>query len=872
MSSLLQSLSALIQGRQNNRILRLSFPHDDGPQAQLLVNKLDAVEYLSRDFEFTVDLLSDDSGLALKDLQGRLFCVELVRADGSLRYFSGFCLEFRSVRTDGAITFYQAKLGPWLQYLRARKDNYIFHDKTLQQQLESIFADYGTLPNWDFRVRTEDAVMTDATQFAESDHNYFHRRLESNGWLYFYEHSAQGHKLIITDDSTRAGPIDGGPEIRFQRHGGATEEDGIGEFSAMRKFVAGSVSSGGFNFKQPVPIHAGVPTLNKQGNVPSLEVYDYLGAYGVKNTQDADKVSRQQMEAIEATGKHFEAIGNNRFVIPGCWFRLTNHFAFNSSGSREERAKSEFLILSVHHVATNNYLQEATEKTDYSNTLTCIRRAIPWRPARDFNSVNTKILGPQTATVVGIKGQGSIFTDEYSRTRVQFHWDRVGNFDENSSAWIRSASTWAGSQLGFNAAQRAGMEVVVIYLDGNPDRPLIIGSVYNQSNMPPWKLATEQSLMGIRSRELTPDGGNQAGGRSNHLVLDDTENKIQAQLKSDHLHSSLSLGYITRIEDNIGRKDPRGEGFCLETNGAGALRGERGLLLSTDGRARAVGGILSRDELISCLEQALDIAKGLGQAAAEHQGGQRDPKPQQDLTAAIDALGHGAGNEADAKGPTAGGQPVMAFSSPGGIASATPQDQTHYAGQNIDTVAGKNQQHYAIGDILHTAKKNIEQFAIDGDIRQIANKGKLIHQAQNNTMELTADQSLTVTSTHDQILLQAQKAIMMQVGSSFIRMTENQITIDAKTVKLQSDAPSFVGSVGGTPAGMADVNKITGLDMKRDLEVHYLDAEGNPLKNEPINMHFSDDARKAVSLDEAGRATIKDAQFGQLKTEQPRRQ
>jgi type VI secretion system secreted protein VgrG len=143
-------LDALQSGgsRQHNRILRLSFPHDDGPEAQLLVNRLDAVETLSRDFSFTVDLLSDTPDLALKDLQGKLFCVALVRGDGSLRYFTGFCCSFSLLRTDGGISFYQAQLGPWLQYLRLRIDNYIFHGKTLREQLESIFQDYRCGPSW----------------------------------------------------------------------------------------------------------------------------------------------------------------------------------------------------------------------------------------------------------------------------------------------------------------------------------------------------------------------------------------------------------------------------------------------------------------------------------------------------------------------------------------------------------------------------------------------------------------------------------------------------------------------------------------------------------------------------------------------------
>ncbi len=141
---------------------------------------------------------------------------------------------------------------------------------------------------------------------------------------------------------------------------------------------------------------------------------------------------------------------------------------------------------------------------------------------------------------------------------------------------------------------------------------------------------------------------------------------------------------------------------------------------------------------------------------------------------------------------------MIALSGAAGIASATPKDQTHYAGQNIDTVAGNNQQHYAMGDILHTAARNIEQFAVDGDLRLIANKGKLVGQAQHGPMEMTADKSLTLTSVHDGVLIRADKYILLQVGSSFIRMTPEQITIDAKTLNLQSDAPSITAARGAS--------------------------------------------------------------------------
>ena len=133
---------------------------------------------------------------------------------------------------------------------------------------------------------------------------------------------------------------------------------------------------------------------------------------------------------------------------------------------------------------------------------------------------------------------------------MQFHWDREGNNDERSSAWIRVSSSWAGAELGVSTIPRVGSEVIVQWLNGCPDRPIITGAVVNERNMPPWSMPEQRALTGFRSRELAQETGNSPVGRSNHLILDDTNGQIQAQLKSDHLHSQLSLGFITRIENN----------------------------------------------------------------------------------------------------------------------------------------------------------------------------------------------------------------------------------------------------------------------------------------------------------------------------------
>jgi len=562
-----RSIHDLMYGRQYNRILRLSFPNNDSPATRFVANKIDATECLSRDFEFTVELLSDDAGVALKEMQGKLLNIELVRQDGSLRYFSGYVFSFRRCHSDGGFTIYEAKLGPWMKFLCLRKDNYLFHNKTLRAQTESIFRDYGTYPQWDWHVTGDDPTMTDACQFDETDFNYLSRRWEAAGWYYWYEHNASGHKLIVGSDSTLAPALDGGATVRFHGEGGALEEDAIDRWSPVRHLMPSSFALNGFNFKDPRPSSITLPTLNQQGRVPEIESYEYGGAYAFRNNRDGDAQCRIRMEEIEAIAKHVEAEGNDRFLMPGRWFQLVEHFNHNVYGRGSEGGRNDFLILSVRHIATNNYLEKEDEKPLYRNWLTCTRKRIPWRPGHHFNSTDTRILAPQTAIVVGPSGLDSIHTDEYGRVRVQFHWDREGDNDARSSAWIRVASSWAGAELGAAAIPRVGTEVIVQWLGGCPDRPIITGAVLNERNMPPWNVPAQQALTGLRSRELIPDGGNAPNGRSNHLVLDDTNGQIQAQLKSDHLHSQLSLGYITRVEITVvGRMRKEKVGNCALTD------------------------------------------------------------------------------------------------------------------------------------------------------------------------------------------------------------------------------------------------------------------------------------------------------------------
>jgi type VI secretion system secreted protein VgrG len=796
-----RSIHDLIYGRQYNRILRLSFPNNDPPSVQFVVDKIDAKESLSNDFDFTVELLCDDASVALKEMQGKLLNIELVRKDGSLRYFSGYVFSFRRRHSDGGITFYEAKLGPWLKFLSLRKDNYLFHNKTLREQTESIFRDYGSYPQWEWRVTGEDPAMTDACQFNETDFNYVSRRWETAGWYYWYEHDAAGHKLIVSSDSTLAPPIDGGIEVRFHGEGGALEEDAIDRWSPERKLMPSSFALNSFSFKDPRPSSITLPTLNQQGIVPEIESYEYAGAYGFRNSQDGDAQCRTRLEEIEANARHIDAQGNNRSAMSGRWFRLTDHFSHRSYRKHRESGKDEFLIVAAHHIAMNNYLQTKDEKTLYRNWLTCTRRDIPWRPGRHFNSTDTRILAPQTAIVVGPSAPDSIHTDEYGRVRVQFHWDRESGNNECGSAWIRVTSSWAGSELGAAAIPRIGSEVVVQWLDGCPDRPIITGAVFNQCNMAPWILPAQQALTGFRSREL-PEMRNSSARRSNHLIFDDTGGQIQAQLKSDHQHSQLSLGYFTRIQDNRGRLDARGEGWELRTDGHGVARAAGGMIITTEKRANAESHAKDIDETIQRLEAAYDLHKSFSSQAL--QCGAQENGQQDQVANALEKQNEAIAGSGDKFSELS--EPHLVLTSSTGIETSSAQS-THISSGHHTAITTGQSLSMVVGDSLFTSIKNtFSLFVHKIGMKFIAAGGNITIHAQKEDVEVIAGKVISLISQTDWIELKGKKGIRLHGADSMLEISDVVQFFTSKPVLFHGNLETLKSSGRPHPNYMRRAN------------------------------------------------------------------
>lgn len=755
---------------QDSRFLRMDFPHDDGPPATaLLVNSLRAHEEMSRDFRFEAELLSDNLHIPLSAMMGRMVTISMVRDDASVRHFNGYVGEFRLLRSDGGFAFYQMVLQPWLAFSRLRMDNVSFHERRVIDISETTFEHY-LQRDWKNRLQEEKPILSCANQHNETDYNHLHRRWENQGIHYWYEHRADGHTLCLGDNTWLTDSIDPSDryasvadEMVFRSGAGSLEGDGIRDWQAVRKIASGSLMLASFNYKQPYVSRASGHALRQQGDVFAHELYQDSG-YGYAHIDDGDALAQHRLEQHNCQAQYFEAGGNHRCAHAGRSFTLGGHFSGNRSipargeAARPDIGSREYLILSVDHVATNNYQAGTGAKSHYENRFCCIRKSIRWYPGRHFNSTPCALPGVQTAIVTGPAGE-TIHADALGRVKVQFHWDRLGKFDAGSSPWIRVMTPWAGQAFGQVALPRVGQEVLIQFLDGNIDRPVIVGAVYNGNHAPPWHLPGQSVLGGWRSAELMPDGGH--GVRGNQLVFDDTHQRIQAQLRSDHQHSQLSLGCISRIEDASGRKDGRGEGWELASDAWGVARAGRGMLLTTEARPGAASHIKSMDETLRRLAEAAERHKALA-ALAQHYGAQESAAQQ---GAAADEL---KAQHAAIKG-AAGGEgvfpelaaPHLVLASPAGIETTSAQSTHIASAEHTALTTGRDLSLAAGGGLFASIGAAFRLFVHKAGMKLIAAAGPVQIAAQTDAVEIVANKVLELISQADWVNIRGRKGVRL---------------------------------------------------------------------------------------------------------------
>lgn len=482
---------------QHQRLITFDSPLPPEQELQLL--SFSGREAMSELFSFQVQLISQDARIELKKLIGKKVTLGIALADGSTKYISAHVSDFVHTGADGGIANYSAELVPWIWILSRRRDSRIFQDKTTEQIIKEVFDYYLSLADHEFRLSTPLKPISYCTQYQESDLNFVLRLLEQEGLFFTFQHSQEGHRMIISDDSSVLPQLERQPVIRYHSASVTETADSITSWSSVRRMQPTRLTLKSFDYKQPGNPHlVQLNSVNQQGEVGQYEVFEYEGLYGYANPDEGMRKARHRLEAMEVNGKMFSGESNCRAMEPGHYFELSQHYDHDNDVPDDR----QFLLLSVTHWGQNNYSNEG--EAGYRNGFTCIRRKIPFRPS--LRTPRPGISGPQTAIVVGPPGE-EIYTDELGRVKLQFHWDRNGEFNDKSSCWVRAAQ--AGASGGFGSIQipRVGDEVVVVFLDGNPDRPLIMGSLYNSNNTPPWSLPANKTQSGFLTRSMKGDGG-----------------------------------------------------------------------------------------------------------------------------------------------------------------------------------------------------------------------------------------------------------------------------------------------------------------------------------------------------------------------------
>ena len=587
-----------------------------------------------------------------------------------------------------------------------------------------------------------------------------------------------------------------------------------------------------FDYKTVATSHASQQSAIDQGEAgnalaSTLEDFDPRGHYYASGGDSLDRHAQIRQEAHDFLAKQFSGMSTARAAAVGTSFRLADHYLHDQQAPEQR----QFTIVLLVCEALNNFVRQhdaaaapagagRSDAADvppllapwfgngkglladprpggaceqpYRNILSCVRRGVPIRPRYAHSELAKPTApGPMTATVVG-PADAEVFTDELGRIKIQFDWQLPQHHpeggaahNEKSSAWVRVAQSSAGAGWGTQHIPRVGQEVVILFLNGDIDRPICIGVAYNGSHLPPafsgaGSLPANKALSGVKTKEHHADGYNQ-------LRFDDTREQISAQLMSLHARTELNLGWLGTARQD-GKSAPRGEGFELTTEAAGAIRAARSLLLTAE--QQQPGGVqLMRSAAIQSLTAALALVERIGDEAAEAEANQpetgrgntlidQDSQPgarehsghQTQLKEALDNLECGFNNDPQGntgQGEQRGGQGIVAITSPNGTAVSSQQSVTIAAGTNLDQVAQRDTNQTSGRRWIHNIGESASLFVsgakarIEATFKITVARGNLLQRVLGGDYRVEANGDIRL-KTKGALYLEAEKGVWIK--------------------------------------------------------------------------------------------------------------
>ena len=535
------------QKTQLNRAIKIYTPLDFDV---LLIDAFSGLEGVSRPFSFTAQLLADvQTGMQQKvsadKLVGEPMAVELELNGGKSRFFNGICRSFTKEGQDNHFAYYRADLVPWFSLLDLKADCRIFQDQTVPEVIQAVIDELG-LTRYFRRDFTKDYTKWDyCVQYRETDFDFLSRLMEEEGIAYHFEHKDDHtHIMVLTDSPDGFKDCPQESTFRYDPEVGVGEyEDIIRSWEIRQELSSGNWVLRDYHFEMPRNmLEVTEPSVHATDENKNLEVFDYPGAYAKKFNKPESRLGQVRPEGEKLVRLHMEQEETGHVIYDGTSYSraMTSGFRIDVTGGTQIPV-GPYLLTSVHHhlVQHPTYLTNDAVRSFYHNAFSCIPAATPFRP--EETTEKPIVHGPQTARVIdeNPEPKEEIWPDKYGRVRVRFPWDRKAKY----ACWIRVAQPWAGKMWGHQWIPRVGDEVVVTFLEGDPDCPLIVGSVYNADNMPPFKLPDHKTQSGVLTHS-SPKGGS---ANYNMIRLEDKKGSEDVLIHAERtMHNSVEVNqYIT---------------------------------------------------------------------------------------------------------------------------------------------------------------------------------------------------------------------------------------------------------------------------------------------------------------------------------------
>ena len=505
---------------QDQRLLAIKSPL---AKDELLLTSFEGTEYISDLFEFQIEVLSSNHAIKPDVLIGKTVTVTL--QNDIKRTFNGYISRFTygEVKADNLRT-YRMTMVPWLWFLSKNNNHRIFQGKSTKEIITQVFKDLG-FNDFVFKATGNPTPREYCVQYNESDLSFVSRLLEEDGIAYFFEQNEDKHVLQIVD---AANAYQECAETDLTYSKGNQPNTQLTRWEHVHEFRKGKWSLNDYNFEQPTKAQLQTTaSTSKFANVEKYEHYEYAPYHDFSGIKD---LTKKRIEAEEAPMNTIEASSDCSSFYAGGKFKLAKHAVSSEQGT--------YIITTIRHRAfDNSYLAGHESKSEYGNDFACIPDAVHFRPP--LVHAKPAMQGPQSAIVVGPSGE-EIYIDKYGRIKVQFFWDREGKKDENSTCYLRVVQPWAGAGWGTSFIPRMGMEVIVNFIDGDPDRPLVTGSVYNADNMPPYSSKTQSGIKTRSTKSGTAANFNELrfeDKKDSEQIYLHAEKNLDAMVENDETHT-----------------------------------------------------------------------------------------------------------------------------------------------------------------------------------------------------------------------------------------------------------------------------------------------------------------------------------------------